>query len=113
MLRVLRRLPIGILVGLRRRMLPGMLRIRRRRLPVVGFLIASAWTHGWPGAGNPIRASKADHAAQRRQIDSPSAVGRRRSSPARWSGSAPKQREQVVKHSGYPAPGLGFAVSAP
>ena len=102
-----------LLVRLRRRVLLGMLRIRRRRLPVVGLLIAPARRHRRAGAGDLVGAAEADQPAHRCQIDPPSAVRHCcRPSPAHRSAAAPKQREQFVKHVGCPAPGSALQFRA-
>ncbi len=110
MLGVLRRFPVGILVRLRLGILGCGLRIRRRRLPIVGLLVRPTRLHRRAGAGDSVRAAEPDQPTHRCQIDPPSAIDRWLS-PAHRGTSTPKQREQVVKHVGYPAPEPGSAVS--
>jgi hypothetical protein len=113
LLRLLRR-PVSAVVLARALPHPGLGVLRvLRRLPILTVLIAAA-PHRRPGAGDPIRTPEADQPAHGRQIDPPLAVGQRcRPSPAHRGAAAPKQREQLVKHVGGPAPELCSVVSRP
>ena len=54
---------------------------------------------------DPVAATRRDRPAHGAQIDRPSAVGRRPSRAHRGA-AAPKQREQIIEHVCFPAPGL-------